>query len=680
MKKHLTLLLKKITRLKPGEKDMFYVCLTLVIVTINTILATRVWPLYAAMPLLLPAELTFFTIAFTLLVARGNLPSRIYPYLLYALALNTLWAFSLPGADLVGSDLHVEHYIAQQSLWAGWNINYESQSAVSPVVGLLVPALSRLTGLSVLWVIKALLPAFLALTIPLLYLAYRRQFKTANPQYAFYAALFFLVMPVFTLEVNTIVKSMVAEVFLAGVILAVASGLKQWQKALAITFGTIAALLAHYTIGFIIIFYLVCFLAAKPLIWIASKTHELYWLRKLKKDTRGQINPTYRLWVKFAALFKNSHLAYWVILVALAVNLGAGYWYYGIYGEKQRMLDTVKTVANNYGGMVLNKLGLAKIEPITKAKANISDSVTIDVDAQWVIDSYQGIMSEKYDPSKSYLEYQPPLVKAGLGLDFGESSPAGKVFRVVQYLTQLFIIAGALIILMRPRRYRFSTEFIVGIGASFMLLLACIFVPNFSAIMNMTRFYHYSLLFLAPCFAVGADLLTLGRTPGPARTRATRWLTPALLCVYLIFTGGMVYEATRSTETQRFDLPYSAICGGNRTGLIAIFNEDDIAAAKWLAYNSNQDNRISTDFNGFLLLESYMTTVPRMRDVVVERGWVLDTVPPNTYILLHTWNMATGLYIEPQGAGLRCQLPLPNFSRYPVVYHQGRAIVYLKEN
>jgi uncharacterized membrane protein len=43
------------------------------------------------------------------------------------------------------------------------------------------------------------------------------------------------------------------------------------------------------------------------------------------------------------------------------------------------------------------------------------------------------------------------------------------------------------------------------IGASFVLLMFCIFVPKFSLIINMTRFYHVSLFFIAPMLVLGLD-------------------------------------------------------------------------------------------------------------------------------------------------------------------------------
>jgi hypothetical protein len=111
------------------------------------------------------------------------------------------------------------------------------------------------------------------------------------------------------------------------------------------------------------------------------------------------------------------------------------------------------------------------------------------------------------NPVVAYFQHQPRLVQMALGLDFLEVSLLGKVFRILQLLSQFFIVAGAVYLLFKHRKYHFSAEFLAGVGCAFILLLVCITVEQFSAILNMTRFYHLSLLFLSPCLVIGFDFL-----------------------------------------------------------------------------------------------------------------------------------------------------------------------------
>ena len=62
--------------------------------------------------------------------------------------------------------------------------------------------------------------------------------------------------------------------------------------------------------------------------------------------------------------------------------------------------------------------------------------------------------------------------------------------------------------LRRRDGYYFTAEFLAGVGAAFFLLLFCIFMPYFSSTINMTRYYHTSLFFLAPALVIGAEAIS----------------------------------------------------------------------------------------------------------------------------------------------------------------------------
>jgi len=119
--------------------------------------------------------------------------------------------------------------------------------------------------------------------------------------------------------------------------------------------------------------------------------------------------------------------------------------------------------------------------------------------------STKGIQSPAIETlDVNYLQEQTYFTQLGLGLDFVEQPIEGRIFRVIQYLTQLLIVVGGVSLLFR--RYNFTAEFIAGIGCSFILLFCCMFLPGFSSLINATRFYHITLFFLAPLLVVGIDV------------------------------------------------------------------------------------------------------------------------------------------------------------------------------
>jgi uncharacterized membrane protein len=121
-----------------------------------------------------------------------------------------------------------------------------------------------------------------------------------------------------------------------------------------------------------------------------------------------------------------------------------------------------------------------------------------------LISTYTNAVS-KVPSTQIHIEGGESTLQAAVGLDFTAQPIEGKVFRCIQYITQFFIIAGSLFLLFKPNRYRFTAEFVAGIGVGWVLLLCCMVIPGFSNVINMTRFYHMSLFFLAPMLVIGVD-------------------------------------------------------------------------------------------------------------------------------------------------------------------------------
>ena len=106
--------------------------------------------------------------------------------------------------------------------------------------------------------------------------------------------------------------------------------------------------------------------------------------------------------------------------------------------------------------------------------------------------------------SNTYLDNQAPLVRAAIGLDFWRVSVWGKVFRIFQYLSQLLLVAGLVIVLWK-RGYGFTSEYTAAIIASFVLLGACMFIPFFTITLSPTRFYVATLFFVSPLLIIAIE-------------------------------------------------------------------------------------------------------------------------------------------------------------------------------
>lgn len=174
------------------------------------------------------------------LVAFGKIKPKAYPYILYGIAASMVLMTSLAGRYLVGSDIHLEYYYAL--LRAGKDV-------VAPIVGI-PQGTSIITYLTDnIWVWKVVYPLIFAFVPVLLYFIFR---KYLTPNRAFLASFLFIAFPAFSMELPGIVRQMIAEVLLVGVIYTVyVSNLRARLKIPILIVCSALMPLIHYAIGII---------------------------------------------------------------------------------------------------------------------------------------------------------------------------------------------------------------------------------------------------------------------------------------------------------------------------------------------------------------------------------------------------------------------------------------------
>lgn len=587
-----------------------------------------------------PYFVLLFTIGTILLVLFGKIKVKYLPIYIFTVSLAILWQNTMLGTYLVGNDLNREYLLAMQSYNNGWDpagyTVYMSNSSV--VIGVIAPFLSRLFHIDMVWVFKAVMPLFLAAVPLILYYAFSKQFGNKR---AFYATIFFVIMPVFSMEISTITKSMVAELFFALMILAVVSGLGNRKKAVAIMGCMVGMLFTHYTIAIIAAMYL----TGMIIVSVASR---------------------WKLIGEYIGHNKFPTIAVSLILVS---SLFIGYVYYSNVSNGA-VIQSIKRIAGWVGEVPqtqtwIKPTGGGSSEPAEPpSPSEPSEPVTPSEPSEPSSPNETIKPTETEPDTPIYLDKQPPMVRVGIGLDFMDSTSWGKSFRVVQYATQGLIVIGAAFLIINRKRYNFSNTFVAGIIASFILLALCIFVPNFSRIINMTRFYHLALFFLAPLLIVGLE--------GIFRRRWEHIVVP-LLCAYLLFTSGFVYEAVDSDVVNRVDLPYSSAFSADRTGLVAVYSDNDIKCAKWIA---GQDYLVAGDVNAILLVSGYVEAIPRLKPGITESRYDMNAPENGTLIFLTEWNTQNQKTIIPINVGLRDYREITD-DLGKLVYKSGDAEVWL---
>lgn len=561
----------------------------------------------------------------SILVVKGYIKPKDYPIYIFGIALSMLWQTSMMGVHLVGADLHLEYHMSSKVIQSGIDFGYIHQYMTSIVVTVIAPLLSKILHIDLVWVFKAVFPVFLACVPFIMYYVFKKQFGEKR---AYWATLFFMVVPIMSLEIVGIAKSMVAEVFFALAILVMVNDMKQLYKGIGLTTLVILTLFCHYTIGVI----LLCFLIACFGIRVIGR---LIW--KIKGKTS---------------------LA--VLAIAICLPLIAGYFYFSLTSEGQIIDILTRVVKTNTTEVSKQAMQMSIVHPTVTSSGEVIQQ-----------------------PPVHYMTRQPTLVKMAIGLDFMTSSVGGKAFRAIQIVTQILMVLGLVRLWRKRKEYNFSPEFIACILAGFILLGCCVFLPRFSEAINMTRFYHMSLFFLAPLFVLGCEM-ALNK----------RWFLPSILCVYFIFTSGLVFEVSREEKLDA-GLPYSFALSGERTGIAGIYNEDDLACVRWLIEEGNSEFAIVGDVNTRRLCQGFMERYPALySSPALHNSWTLWHTPINKYyIFLSTWNTEHNQAVIYSDIGQRINRDLPediygyfehstvgSIYDLPVAYQSGKAVVFIYDN
>ena len=178
-------------------------------------------------------------------------------------------------------------------------------------------------------------------------------------------------------------------------------------------------------------------------------------------------------------------------------------------------------------------------------------------------------------------------VLRGLGL---ESPPTiwNAIGRGFAYATQFLMVAGFIGLIAKRGKIRLDKGLFIFISIAMVILASLVVVPGLSSTLNMTRFYHILLFFLAPLCVLGAEFL-VGLM---FRQKGKLWISILLLIVlvpYFLFQTEFVYEVTGSDS---WSLPLSKhrMDAYKLRGRLGYVDERDVFSARWIQKNVDIQN------------------------------------------------------------------------------------------
>jgi uncharacterized membrane protein len=621
---------------KPGEKIYLPAVLFLILLLLLTILSVALIDAYHNNILLLICLVAIAGVVGLAAFGKFIKPS-IYPLAIFIIGICLLYQTTLMSPYLIGSDIYTEYYyyqlVANSGFWAA-SIPSTVNSCLS--ITMLAPVYSLLLNIDGILMFKTIYPLLFALVPLILFHIFSRQMSAKK---AFLATFFFVAVPTFSLEMIALCRQQIAELFLALVILLLVDRKLSVMPRLTLALIFAASIIvSHYSIGFIGFIYMGLFL---PLVFtIRSKIFRKAWGWMTSKLGGLPKN-----------LLSRQPTPAKVLIILVVMYFVVGFAYYG---------------------SVASGVNLGLVSGLSRQQS--TTIITTEV------------------PAFVQFGERDVLIQTALGLDFPRASPQGKGFRILQYITELFLIAGCLRLLLRPKGLRFTAEYIALSVTSVLLILACIFLPNFAKALNTTRWYHITLITLAPFCILGGEAIWLGISSVWHRLRHAvnkamaenaednqaylKFVALAVLIPYFLFTSGFIYEVTGQKITDRVDTPYSIALSSYRLDLAGVFYWQDGSAARWLAQRASDDTQVYTDLHTSKILGFY-----RFRGQITVVPCDASKLKEDSYIYLSTWNTDKGeltfIVVQRPGpiAGLRQSL---SFAEIPglITAMEGRDRIY----
>jgi uncharacterized membrane protein len=458
------------------------------------------------------------------------IPSKLYPLAVFVIALPLLFQQTLISAWLTGADIQTEWFLANTVLNTDvWNPSLLAQYNGMLSVVALAPIYSLISSLDLIWVFKLVYPIIFALVPVGLYQIFRRQL---NDKVAFLSCFFFMSFAPFYVQMTTLARQEVAELFFVLLILVLVSKEmdQRIQSALFIVFG-VSLVVSHYGLTYIVVSFLFVMWLVLTVARVAGSKLSLRHLPTkigIRKDDQ------------IAAPVPTSPPRSLVTIVSVSVLfIASTAWYF--YTAQGTVTQQLILLGSHIAGSI----------------------------------------GELFNPTYSQaanVVAQGPL--------------PGILHRVNAYLNYLnvffFLVGVCLTVFLKKQRFKLEFSFMVLATIALGFLIASVAIPYLGAALDWTRVYQITFFFLAPFLVLG--FISIGETVGVIMRRVTSKLgfgnstlvsrsgLTRLLAIYLVFfmllSTGSLFALTEG---------YQNIALSNQVD--GLYSHQTIVGATWQASN-----------------------------------------------------------------------------------------------
>ncbi len=489
----------------------------------------------------------------------GRIPRESYPLAIFAISLALLFHTSLITPYLWGWDIVDENYYANLVIEGGfWDSTQWANVNACLSIVIFAPFYSIIPAIPLTWVFKVVYPGFYALTAVALYEVFKSQM---DEKFAFLSSFLFVGFFEFYLAMFFLTRQQLAELFFALILLVMVQYRQSTggRTALLILFG-FSLITSHYGLAFIFLLILI----AAWIVYTCANTRIAAYSAALLSRMRGLRRDPPPVQADDRGVVLNlSFISLYTLFTLL--------WYTLVSGSS--VAFSITTIALQ----IVQNLAAEFLNPT----------------------SAQGLLI-------IVSETASPIHDIGKGM-----------ILAVNVLIGIGILCALLLDVDDVRLRREFNAFAI---AFFILNVLGVAVPYFASNIGIERFYHITLMVLAPFFVIGGATLVsiIQNACGTRRLKRTRnrilsadrqrtarcfdrayeystLLLGVFLAVFLLFNSGFVYEALQDNP--------NSIALSNLADYPK-YNDREYTAAGFLRANAvlDSNNRVMTDdFRGLLL-------------------------------------------------------------------------------
>jgi uncharacterized membrane protein len=261
-------------------------------------------------------------------------------------------------------------------------------------------------------------------------------------------------------------------------------------------------------------------------------------------------------------------------------------------------------------------------------------------------------------------------------------------------ITHFFIIVGILVAILRPKKTGFTVEYRIVLFVSSLMLFLAVAIPNFAPILNFSRFYAITLLFLAPCFVLGGKTFLLSineklmRLKGIHVNQRLLKMNSALLLIGILtssyflsqsgfinyVTGGSILSTTLGwNELKATDLSKSLEPQATINFYVLYIPDEDVLSAEWLSKVMANDSLIYSDFVSMDHPLQVYGLISRDNLLILTNTTYIEN---NSFIYLRSFNVASGLITTSPSIVFNVTEISPVLYKNDCIYTNGNSEIY----